>query len=463
MLGQTRGLVELGLKVTEQEVAARMAAEGLDHLTGAEASRAQQQVMWQLIQEKSTTAVGAYDEAMEGAYGSAQQFKAGLDMLKDSAGELMIGLEPVVRVLGLFMGALSGADVSILSMKSGTLDAAAQQAHATQEAVLAAAEAAGFATGEFGALAHEQAVAWSLLEYKWKKGAGQTAVLGDAVRQYLQLDWAVSQALHKASLLDQTGLSLAEVFGATPEGIAALDSLQGIIREISGPPLAGAAARMAQVGGELHNVGWFSHRYGQEITQAGQELKDRTAAAVQATGDEFARLPELITAHKGDVRAAMAQLAEEMRQGRDFENNLTLLAGAGMNELAEALRNSPDRDAAILAAAGFAADLAAASSIEREIKTQTLLAIAAANPLNPTYSARWQAAADAWRDYGAAMAAAYAAGLSPTTPAPPPGGTYPEVPAADLHVSLNVNGAELADVLAADITRAQDRQRRSRR
>jgi hypothetical protein len=99
MMGQTRGLIELGLKVTEQEVAARMAAEGLDQLAGAEGSRAQQQVMWTLIQEKSTTAVGAYGEALGGAYGSAQEFRAAIDEIKDALGGLVVELAPVVSVV----------------------------------------------------------------------------------------------------------------------------------------------------------------------------------------------------------------------------------------------------------------------------------------------------------------------------------------------------------------------------
>jgi hypothetical protein len=104
MMGQTRGLIELGLKVTEQEVAARMAAEGLTNLTGAEASRAQQQVMWTLIQEKSTTAVGAYGEALDGSYGAAMSMATAVDEIKDRIGELVIQLAPAIIAMAELLG-----------------------------------------------------------------------------------------------------------------------------------------------------------------------------------------------------------------------------------------------------------------------------------------------------------------------------------------------------------------------
>lgn len=118
MMGQTRGLIELGLKVTEQEVSARMAAQGLSELTGAEASRAQQQVMFQLIQEKSTTAIGAYEEALGGAYGAQQDMAAALDEFKDRLGEVVVSAAPLVEVLAQ-LGSIPVLPTSLIGLLIG--------------------------------------------------------------------------------------------------------------------------------------------------------------------------------------------------------------------------------------------------------------------------------------------------------------------------------------------------------
>lgn len=118
MVGQTRGLIELGMKISEQEVAARMAAEGLDQLTGEEASRAQQQVMWTLIQEKSTTAMEAYGEAMDGAYGDQQRLRTALDEAKDSMGAMVAGMSPLLSGLAQ-LGSVPVLGTSLLGILVG--------------------------------------------------------------------------------------------------------------------------------------------------------------------------------------------------------------------------------------------------------------------------------------------------------------------------------------------------------
>lgn len=118
MMGQTRGLIELGLKVTEEEVAARMAAEGLNNLTGAEAARAKQQVMFTLIQEKSTTVVEAYGDALDGAYGAQMKLRTALDEAKDAMGQVVVQASPLLSAFA-DLGGVPVIGTSVMGMLVG--------------------------------------------------------------------------------------------------------------------------------------------------------------------------------------------------------------------------------------------------------------------------------------------------------------------------------------------------------
>jgi hypothetical protein len=167
MMGQTRGLIELGLKVTEQEVNARMAAEGLDTLTGAEASRAQQQVMWTLIQEKSTTAVGAYDEALGGAYGTSMELSTAMDEVKDAVGRMVVAaapaLEKLVPVVTAVAEAIEGIGFSHAAQNTERLaelwgQVLAGSAEESADAVSTLKEALGFVAQFMGLDAAQKTV-----------------------------------------------------------------------------------------------------------------------------------------------------------------------------------------------------------------------------------------------------------------------------------------------------------------
>lgn len=62
MLGEREGLVELGVKISAADIKARLAAKGLDQLTGAALQQATAQVTLELVMEKSTDALTAYED-----------------------------------------------------------------------------------------------------------------------------------------------------------------------------------------------------------------------------------------------------------------------------------------------------------------------------------------------------------------------------------------------------------------
>lgn len=62
MLGEREGLVELGVKLSDAEVKSRLAAKGLDGLTGAALQQATAQVTLEAIIDKSTDALTRYED-----------------------------------------------------------------------------------------------------------------------------------------------------------------------------------------------------------------------------------------------------------------------------------------------------------------------------------------------------------------------------------------------------------------
>lgn len=62
LLGERESLDELGVKVLQSDVNARLAAAGNDKLTGAEKARAEALATLNIIQDKSTDAITAYEE-----------------------------------------------------------------------------------------------------------------------------------------------------------------------------------------------------------------------------------------------------------------------------------------------------------------------------------------------------------------------------------------------------------------
>lgn len=62
MLGERDGLIELGVKLSDAEIKARLAAKGLNHLTGAALQQATAQVTLEAIIDKSADALTRYSD-----------------------------------------------------------------------------------------------------------------------------------------------------------------------------------------------------------------------------------------------------------------------------------------------------------------------------------------------------------------------------------------------------------------
>lgn len=72
MLGETEGLVELGVKLSQADINARLAEKGMDGLTGAALQQAKAQVTLELVMERSSDALAAY-ETRAGSATAAQK------------------------------------------------------------------------------------------------------------------------------------------------------------------------------------------------------------------------------------------------------------------------------------------------------------------------------------------------------------------------------------------------------
>lgn len=121
MLGERESLKELGISIMQADVDARVAAMGMDHLTGAALQQAKAIATQQLIFEKSTDAQRAWTDGSMENVRATNELKAAWNEAKESMAE---GLLPVFneavqmgsRLVGAFQeGGLSGLWDQILT------------------------------------------------------------------------------------------------------------------------------------------------------------------------------------------------------------------------------------------------------------------------------------------------------------------------------------------------------------
>ncbi len=101
MLGERDGLKELGISISEADVAGRLAAKGQEKLTGAALEQAKAVATQELIFEKSTDAQKAYAEGGNKALRASNKLKAGFAELKE---RIAGGLLPVAISLAETFG-----------------------------------------------------------------------------------------------------------------------------------------------------------------------------------------------------------------------------------------------------------------------------------------------------------------------------------------------------------------------
>lgn len=102
--GETDPIERYGVAVKQADIAARMAADGTDKLTGAAAKQAQTAALLGLVNEQTADSVGTFAAEQDSAAGSAQIAAAQMENLQSSMG---MALLPVVAMLSTALGGLA--------------------------------------------------------------------------------------------------------------------------------------------------------------------------------------------------------------------------------------------------------------------------------------------------------------------------------------------------------------------
>lgn len=124
MLGETEGLVELGVKISQADIQARLTRKGMDGLTGAALQQAKAQVTLELVTERSTDALKAYEDRAGTAIAAQKDLAAATADSAESWAELLRG--PLDLAKGTFSDV---ADIAaFLSGKMRDLEASADGA-----------------------------------------------------------------------------------------------------------------------------------------------------------------------------------------------------------------------------------------------------------------------------------------------------------------------------------------------
>jgi len=103
--GETDPIERYGVAVKQADIAARMAADGTDKLTGAAAKQAQTTALLALVNEQTADSVGTFAAEQDSAAGSAQIAAAQMENLQASMGQALL---PVVAMLSTSLGLLAG-------------------------------------------------------------------------------------------------------------------------------------------------------------------------------------------------------------------------------------------------------------------------------------------------------------------------------------------------------------------
>lgn len=268
ILGQTRGLIDLGMKITEEEVAARVAATSVQNLTGVEKVRAEAMARMQIIQERSTTALEVYDEAMQGGAGAQREMSAAINTLKDSAGELIVQLAPAVKLLADLVGLAADLLPTVEDLKSpySAEDVATAIDYAEAQKMIA-----------------ENIDYWEEQDRLGKAASGAAG----SFRGWTEDLWNTAHALQ-------------ETFGVTVQTAAQLENANGIYNNLNWP-----ADRIYAVYDILLKLGWATR----EETDA--------ASAAKPVSDELAETFERRAAAADRARRSEQELADAQRAAVD--------------------------------------------------------------------------------------------------------------------------------------------------
>lgn len=428
LMGQTRGLVNLGMKIDDTSLQQALLAAGTADLTGEDKTLAEMQARLNLLMDRSGPAYEVAGQAMDGATGAARNLQTQLATLKDTIGGLAAA-GPGQGFVGTAGGFLQGLTMMLQQATVSTSNDPAVN-HARQQAVVDAMTTGWYTHGTAESLAAEMS-AW------------QSEMLADLVANPLNIPQQVRNAL-----IEQ----LYGVAGGEADPTALRDLFTSLADAMPGQAAALAGVFRSVIGESIPNwtppadvmtrgAGVFALRlanaYAPKVAEVGEKVVDWIARAAEreslrqeavlAVAAQFDALPGLIAAREGDVRAAIADLVASMGSSAELQQTITQLSGAGYAGIAGMLLGAGDTAETRAAAAELGAALATAegqaylSTLEWEIEYANNKAAWAASASIAADSARWAGA-------GAAAAAAVAAGYDsylaghPLTP-PAPGGS----------------------------------------
>lgn len=415
LMGQTRGLVDMGMKITDSQIAEEMLRLGTDKLAGSERDLAEIQARLNLIVAASAPAFQVAETALDGAAGASRNLSGAWATLLDTLGG----------------GAAGGAGQGIASVGAGILN--------TFSAMLG--NPAGLEASWAGWMNHsdEAALAAEMADYfqgAVESMAANPLLIPDQVRNALidQLYGTLSGAPNPEAVNNLFTSLAAAMPGQATE-------LAGVFRSIIGDSLPEwTPPRAAMIRGAEVMAARLAAVYEPKMAEVGEKVVDWIASAAErealrqeavlAVAAQFDALPGLIAEREGDVRAAISDLFASMGSSAELQQTITQLTGAGYGGIAGMLLGAGDTAETRAAAAELGAALATAegqaylSTLEWEIEYANNKAAWAASASIAADSARWAGA-------GAAAAAAVAAGYDsylaghPLTPPSPGGGGVP--------------------------------------
>jgi hypothetical protein len=385
MLGEREGLKSLGVAVLESDVTNKLLAKGQQHLTGTAREQAKATATLEIIVEKSTDAMAAYAEGGTDAMNAQKDLNLKLDEAKVALSEKLI---PAVT---LAAEALAAAIPFVVDFTMAIIDGVAEIVKWTIAAEKWAnnlftgakmADLQAKAADQVTRSVHDLSAEYHLLHPVMWRARGEFRVVGEAMEETRQAEqrlslemsngiWITKASNDALGLVNETrreqeaGLRrISPVMQSYTEDLGGNVSVSELLSS-SLPKvtnridlMAAAAALAADPLGDaeqaLLDVARATGRIGPPSVSPFREFTD---AIVTMFGSD---LPAQIKANKFNIQQAIREVIELGRIRDSFERNLELLVAKGYGALADALASSPNRAAAILAAAQAVGDLEAA-------------------------------------------------------------------------------------------------------
>lgn len=98
-LGEYDSLQSLGIAISAEDVAARLAAQGQDELTGASRKQAEAMAVQELVVESTTDAMAAYEQGQSPATEATNTLRASFQDLRDNA---LVSIEPLLTGIATY-------------------------------------------------------------------------------------------------------------------------------------------------------------------------------------------------------------------------------------------------------------------------------------------------------------------------------------------------------------------------